>query len=239
MRPFLLALEQLPDPGVLRLVLASLALAAAALALAGRAALLLVHHWLAAQGTLGWIAGAAGGLAVLVLAVWLFLPLAIVIAGLFQEGVAHAVERRHYPDLPPPRGAALAAQLLDSLLFGARVLALQALTLVLALVLPGVGLLLGWAIASWAIARGLLTAVAMRRMSRAEAHRAWLAHRPRALLQGALLTALGTVPLLNLLVPFLGTAAMIHVLNEPVPPAGIPAQAPGTAGPAQAPRSGP
>ena len=140
--------------------------------------------------------------------------LAVVIASLFLEPVCRAVERRWYPVLPAPAGAALGAQVWDGLVVGALVLVMSALSLLLALLLPGVGLVLGWAITAWALGRGLFVAVAMRRMSRAEAHVLYRQHRWGVLLQGAALALAGCLPLVNLLVPVLGTACMVHVLME-------------------------
>jgi uncharacterized protein involved in cysteine biosynthesis len=71
---------------------------------------------------------------------------------------------------------------------------------------------LGWAITAWALGRGLFANVAMRRMTRREAMQIYRARRWAVLAQGAVLTVAGTLPLLNLLVPVLGPAAMVHVL---------------------------
>jgi uncharacterized protein involved in cysteine biosynthesis len=89
------------------------------------------------------------------------------------------------------------------------------LALVLALLLPGVGFALGWLVASWAIGRGVFVAVAMRRMDRRAANALYRDRRTDVLLQGGLMTAGNLVPLLNLLVPVLGVAAMVHVLHLP------------------------
>ena len=53
----------------------------------------------------------------------------------------------------------------------------------------------------------------MRRMGRALAVDLYRRHRLAVLLPGALLALAATVPGLNLLVPVVGTAAMVHVLN--------------------------
>ena len=49
---------------------------------------------------------------------------------------------------------------------GVEGLALSIVALILAFVVPGIGLILGWMIAAYAIGRGLFVAVAMRRMPR-------------------------------------------------------------------------
>jgi uncharacterized protein involved in cysteine biosynthesis len=210
--PILRAIGQLDDPAMLRVLLQSLALSL--LCFAGIAAGLywLVHHYLAADGTLGVIAGALGSLAALVSALWLFLPVAVVIASLFMEPVCRAVERRWYPGLPPAKGASLAVQLWDGFSIALRVLALSVLSLIVSLLLPGLGHVLGWAITAWALGRGLFASVALRRLPRREALAAYRSRRIDVLIQGAVLTAAGTLPLINLLVPVLAPAVMVHVL---------------------------
>jgi uncharacterized protein involved in cysteine biosynthesis len=102
----------------------------------------------------------------------------------------------------------------DGIVLGAQVLVWQIVALLMALALPGVGFLLGWAVSGWAIGRGLFVAIAMRRMTRPEALRTYASRRTAVLMQGILLALASTLPLLNLLVPVLGVAALTHVLNH-------------------------
>ena len=210
--PLARAIAQLDDPAIFKILVASLALSAASFAALGTAAGWGLHHALAAHSWLAWLAGALGGFAVLASALWLFLPAAVLIASLFMEPVCRAVERRWYPGLAAPHGARLGAQLWDAALVALLVGAMSLLSLVLALVLPGLGLALGWAITAWALGRGLFVAVAMRRMDRPAAHALYRRHRGAVLLQGAALALSAYVPLANLLVPVLGSACMVHVL---------------------------
>ena len=220
--PLVRALRQLDDPVFAGVLLRSVLWSAAGFALLCWGAAWGVHHWLAGHGpgpggawhgTWSWLGGVAATLLAAAAAVFLFQPVAVVIATLYLERVARAVDRAWYPALPEPRGAALAAQAWDGLAIGAAVLALNVVALLLALLLPGVGLLLGWAVAAWAIGRGLFVAVAMRRMGRAAAQAAYERRRGAVLLQGAALAAAAAVPGLNLLVPVIGVAAMVHVLE--------------------------
>jgi len=140
-----------------------------------------------------------------------------VIAWAFMEPVCCAVERRWYPGLPPAQGSSLLLQIWDGIVVACLVLMLNLVSLLLALLIPGIGLLLGWAITAWALGRGLFVAVAMRRMSRGEASQLYLRHRGGVLLQGAALALVASIPLLNLFLPVLGAACMVHVLMERVP----------------------
>ena len=125
-----------------------------------------VHHFVAAGGIVAWALDALGSIAAAVLAMWLFLPVAAIIGTLYFERIARAVERVYYPTLPPAEAAPVLDQIGVSLGVGLRVLGLNVLALLLTLFLPGIGLPIGWAIASWAIGRGLFVAVAMRRLNR-------------------------------------------------------------------------
>ena len=162
------------------------------------------------------LAGLLGGVGALVLAFYFFLPIACVIALLFVDRIAAAVERRWYPALPLARPAPLAAQAWDGLALGLRVFAWQVAVLLLSLVPPLAPVVapLGWLIAAWAVGRGLFVAVAMRRMTRPAATARYRAQRPAVLAQGALIALGSIIPGVNLLVPVLGTAAMVHVLHE-------------------------
>ena len=127
------------------------------------------------------------------LALWLFLPIAAAIGSLFFDRIAEAVERRWYPTLPPARPAAMTAQIWDGIALGGRILVFNLLALVLALIIPGVGLILGWAIAAYAMGRGLFVGVAMRRMPRMAAEALYMRNRPLVLVQGAALAFAGSI----------------------------------------------
>jgi uncharacterized protein involved in cysteine biosynthesis len=218
--PLSRALDQLADPRILRVLLGSVLLSAACFALLCAASVYGVHQILAGPGWLAWLAGLLGGFAALLAGLWLFLPVAMMIASLFSEQVCRAVEGRWYPALPPPQGADFLARTWDSVVLALLVLAMSSLSLILALVIPGIGLVLGWAITAWALGRGLFVAVAMRRMGRPAAYELYLRHRPAVLAQGAALALAGYVPLANLLVPVLGPACMVHVLMQTTAPRG-------------------
>jgi len=207
--PALRAIAQLDDPALLGVLLQTVLLSALCFAGLAGGSVWFVHHWLA-HGTLGWLAGALSGLLALVAALWLFVPISLVIAGFFLEPICRAVERRWYPDLPRAHPASLWAGLWDGIALGLRVLALSLLALIFSF--TGIGAVVGWLVTAWAIGRGLFVAVALRRMDRRAALAAYAGVRVPVFVHGALLTLAGTVPLLNLLVPILGPAAMVHLL---------------------------
>jgi len=220
LRAVLLAFAQLDDSAFLRPLWRAAALAAAAfallfwLALRGAAWLAAsAPDWLAGP-VLDWVAQALGGLLALLLAGWLLVPVLVTLAAQFAEPVAAAVERRYYPRLPPAAGGASAvAQLGAGLRLGVRLLVLQLALIPVALLLPGIGTALAFAIGAWGLGAGLFETAAMRRMG-ARAARAERRRRQLSVLGlGALGVLAASVPLLNLLVPTLGIAAATHLLH--------------------------
>lgn len=219
------AIAQLGDRAFLGVLLRSLIWAAVVFLGLHLSVVWAVHSLLHWQGKLAFAADILGNLAVWVLGFWLFLPLAALIATCYVEPVARAVERRWYPALPQVAGAPVLSQLADGLLLAWQILLLGTLALLAALLLPGIGLIAGFAIGAFALGRGLFVMVAMRRMGRAAAMALWRRGRIPILAQGALLAAAGLVPVLNFLVPVIGTAAMVHVvaaMTSAVPARGLP-----------------
>ena|SRR5947209_4181368 len=213
MQALTLAVSQLNDRVFLGVVWRSLLLSLLAFVGLLAGSVWLVQDLVGQGGWLGWLLGVAGGLGVILLAVWLFVPVALLIATLYIDRVAGAVEGRFYPYLPPPSGAPLTEQTWDGAVLGLQVLVLQIGTLIASILLPGVGTVLGWVVTGWAIGRGLFVAVAMRRMSRPEALDVYARRRFQAVVPGIALALAGTFPPLNLLVPVIGIAAMVHVLE--------------------------
>jgi CysZ protein len=211
--PLARSVAQITDPAFLGVLAVSLLCSAAVFSGLHLGVLWAVHRALALHGWVAWVADVLGSVGAWLLGLWLFLPLAAGIATLFIDRVARAVERRYYPMLPPAPGASLLAELADALALMWRILLLNLLALVLALMLPGVGLLLAWAIGGYAIGRGLFMTVALRRFDRAAAERLYAANRPAVLVQGGVMALAGYLPGFNLLIPVLGTAAMVHVLD--------------------------
>lgn len=212
--PLLLALRQLGDRSFLSPLLKGLG--GAVLVFAG---LVFAGAWgaEALAGGSGWLAKAAaalGGLLALGLAVWLFVPMMLALAGLFLDPVAEAVERRFYPGLPPARGASLAAQVRFNLWFGLRMAAVGLAALPFLLALPPVGTVLLWLVSAYGLGHGLFEGVAQRRMGMEDARALRRALEAPVLGVGAVLAAIALIPGLNLLVPVIGTAAMTHLMHR-------------------------
>ena len=213
MTPLLLALRQITDPAFLAPMLKAALLAALAFAALAFAAGWAVEHWLVGDGWFGTLVAALAGVLVLATAVWLYLPVMLGLAGLFIDPVAAAVERRYYPGLPPAQGASLVAQARFGLGLGLRLLALNLLALPLLLLVPPVGAVAFFLLATVALGHGTFEGVAQRRLDVPAARALRRRHEARVLALGAVLAAMALVPVLNLLVPALGAAAMTHLLH--------------------------
>jgi CysZ protein len=211
--PVARAVGQFDDPVFRGVVLRSLAWSFACFAALHVGAIWAIHRLLAFQGWFAWIADILGSVGASLLAFWLFFPVAAGIGTLYCDRVASAVDRRFYPWLPATEGAPMLEQAWDGIAVALRVLALSIAALVLALLIPGLGLLLGWIIAAYAIGRGMFVSVAMRRMPRAVAESLYRQRRGTILVQGAILALAAYIPAMNLLIPVVGAAAMVHVLD--------------------------
>jgi CysZ protein len=191
--PIARALGQLDDPVLIGVLIRSLLWSAACFFALHLAAIWAVHHLLDLHGLLGWAAELLGTIGASLLALWLFLPVAAIIGTLYIDRIALAVERRHYPALPAPRGTPVAIQLWEALSIAGRILLLNLLALIAALLLPGVGLVLAWLVGGYAIGRGLFAAVAMRRVPRPVARMLYHRARGAVLVQGCILALAGYV----------------------------------------------
>lgn len=171
-------------------------------------------------GDVPWMDTAAdwgGGVLAVVIATLLFPGILSAIVGLFLEDVAAAVERRHYPDLPPATPAAwydatIAALRLAGLTIGLNLLLLPIYLLLI--FIPPLSFALYYAVNGRLLGREYFEIVALRRMNSAAA--ATLRHRNSGPIwrTGATTAGLLTVPFLNLVAPVIGTAAMVHVIQK-------------------------
>lgn len=215
-RAFALALGQLGDPAILRV------LAKSALVTLGIFAALGIAAWqglsaAASRYTAGYEElGALVAAVLTALGAWLLFRLvALAVLQFFADDVVRAVERRHYsaaaevPDLPFTTELAASGRAL------LRVLAVNAIVLPVALILlvTGVGTaLLLWAANAWLLGRELTEMVWLRhRADRAEL--APLGGMTRFLL-GGIVAALLVVPFVNFIAPVLGAAAATHLVHR-------------------------
>ncbi len=218
-------LAQLDDARLWRIVVKA-ALAALVLLALVVTAITTAANWFVATGY-GWLDALApwlAGTGSVVLAL-LVLPLAAMsVLGLFVDDVAAAVEARCYPDLPPATPLGIAAGAVQSLrlLLVAGVLNLLALPFYL--LLPGLNVVLFLILNGYLLGREYFEAVATRRLTSSAAAALRREHRGAVFAAGVLIAAVALVPGVNLLVPVLGTALMVHRVQRLWRPPGGPNQ---------------
>jgi len=153
-----------------------------------------------------------GGIAVVAVTLIMFPAIATLVLSVLLDDVAAAVEAKYYPDLPPPRRQGLGEVVWGALRFvGVTVLAnMIALPIYVLLLIVGIGVGLYYLLNGYLLAREYFEMVAWRRMDLAEADTLRRAHLGRLWLMGVAITFLSTIPVVNLLAPLIGTAAMVH-----------------------------
>jgi CysZ protein len=221
-RAFDLALRQLGDPQLRSVVWQSLLLSLVLQIAIGVLAWWALQHfatfqWDWVNSTIRWL----GGGAVTVLALILFPASFGIVISIFMERIADIVEGRYYPELGRAHGISVWTGLWTGLVFLLAVVALNLVMLpfyLVALFVVGLGAVLFYAINGWLTARLYYEQVALRRRSPAEVKTWRKANAGVLWLTGIVIVFLGTIPILNLIVPVLGTAAMVHVAQTLRPP---------------------
>jgi CysZ protein len=155
-----------------------------------------------------------GGVAVLALGILLFPAIVGLVASLFLDDVAEAVEARHYPTLPPPRRQRIGEMIWGSARFFVMLVAVNLVAVGIVLIVPGVNLLVFWLVNGYLLGREYFELVAMRRLEPAAARALWRERQGRFIVAGLVLAAILMVPVVNLLVPVLGAAFMTHVVHR-------------------------
>jgi len=213
---FSLALGQLTDPRVIRVLIKSLLVTLALFAMLGTAG------WYGLDGALDSFAALRDysdlvSLLIVLIAGWLLWRiLALLVLQFFADEVVHAVEARYYPAAAAnARKLGFREELTNGLRGAGRAVLFNLIALPVALVLliTGVGA---------ALVFGLVNAVLIGRELQ---DMVWLRHRhdPAAsaplrkwerLALGGAVTALLAVPFVNLLAPLLGAAAATHLIHR-------------------------
>lgn len=155
---------------------------------------------------------AVGG--VLVLSAFLMVPVAAAVVGFFLEGVAEAVETRHYPALPPARAIPLATQVGDALRFFVLVVAANLLALAIYLAVAPLAPFIFWIVNGFLLGREYFQLVASRRLGRQEAVALRKRHAATIWLTGTAMAVPLSVPVLNLFVPIVGVAVFTHQFHR-------------------------
>jgi uncharacterized protein involved in cysteine biosynthesis len=221
-RAFELALHQLGDPKLRAVLWQSLLLSLVLqIAIAALAEWALQHFAVFQWEWVNWAVRWLGGTAVIVLALLLFPASFGIVVSIFTERIADIVEGEYYPELGRAHGISVWTGIWTGVVFLVAVIVLNLVLLVpylIALVFFGAGAVLFYALNGYLTGRLYYEQVALRRQTPAEV-KAWRKANVGVLwLTGIVIVFLGTIPIVNLIVPVLGTAAMVHVAQTLTPP---------------------
>ncbi len=168
-------------------------------------------------GEIGWIddvLSGGAGIGLFVLSIFLMLPVASAITSLFLEDVAEAVERRHYPDLPPAPHQPFSEGLLDAAGFLLRLIGANILAFLLYLAFPPAAPIIFYLLNGYLLGREYFQIAALRRHGREGARQLRQRHSGSIWFAGCLLAVPMSVPILNLVMPVLGAATFTHLYNR-------------------------
>jgi CysZ protein len=220
-RALALAVSQLTDPALLRVLAKSLALTLLIFVMAGAGLIWGAQFLAEAQGwgsNGGTMAALAATLAALAAAWLLFRAVAIPVIGIFADEVVAAVEAQHYPAAAAsarPVGIGLSVGMALASLGRMVALNLVALPGYILLAVTGIGAIaLFVAVNALLLGRDLGEMVAIRHQARATLN-GWLgATRGQRFILGLIVTGLFMIPLLNLFAPVIGAAMATHLFHR-------------------------
>jgi len=161
-------------------------------------------------GWLGLLATILAGLGLALALALLVAPVTAIVAGIFLDDVAEAVERESYPRDAPGEAVPLLRGIVLSLKFFGVVILGNMVALLLLLV-PGVNLIAFFIVNAYLLSREFFEFAAMRFRSEAEAKALRRSHSGTVFLAGFVIAAFLAVPFLNLLTPLFAAAMMVHL----------------------------
>ncbi len=220
-RAFSLTLGQIGDPvfrGVLiKSILFTLILFAG---------LTLVFYWAIPEVTvfesdwLQWLNSVlevGGGMAFFALLVLTFSATATLIGGIFLDDIAEAVEKRHYAGHPPGRSADFSKAFAVSVRFIGITILLNILALplyLIALLFPPLFAFVFYGLNGYLLGREYFELVSLRHQDANAARQLRKANGIKVFLAGVMIAFFITVPIVNLVVPILATAFMLHIFKS-------------------------
>lgn len=167
-------------------------------------------HWASWLGMVGAILfglGLALGLALLVG------PASALVAGLFQDDLAEAVEQKDFPQDPPGKPVPLLRSIAIAIRFFGVIVAGNLVALVLLLV-PGINIAAFFLVNGYLLGREFFEFAAMRQFGEDGARQLRHRHGLTVFLAGLVIAAFMWIPVLNLATPLFATAMMVHLVKR-------------------------
>ncbi len=167
-------------------------------------------------GTITWVDNVLSWAMVpvtMVASVFLMVPVASAVTGLFLEEVAQAVEDVHYPEAGHAASVPFSESVMDGLGFLGTMVLANVVALVLYLLFAPFAPFIFWGLNGFLLGREYFILAAMRRVGRVEAKRLWRRHLTTIWAGGVLMAMPLSVPVVNLLIPVLGAATFTHIFH--------------------------
>ena len=210
------AFRQVADPAFRGVMVRSVLLSIAAFALLSLLVWWVLDRWGLFDGIVGWLFGMVGWSLYLVVTWVLFPAIVTMFVSLYLDDIADAVLRRHYPDDPPPRRLGLREALAVTFRFTLLLVLLNLGALVLYVLLlwmPFINLFIFYGLNGYLLSREYFDLVALRHHDEGPAARLRRKNAGKLLLTGVAIAFLLTVPIVNLIAPIVGVAAMVHLFK--------------------------
>jgi CysZ protein len=147
------------------------------------------------------------------LSVFLMVPVASAITGLFLDDVAEAVEDKHYPNLARVPRTPFLTGLKDGINFLGVLVAANLAAFVLYFSFAPFAPLIFWAMNGLLLGREYFQLLALRRLGPEKAKQMRRKYSGTIWLAGALMAVPLSIPLMNLLIPVLGAATFTHIYH--------------------------
>ena len=163
--------------------------------------------WSTGLGWAGWI---VLGMVLSLALAFLIAPVSAVVAGIFLDDAAEAIEREHYPAHAVGKALPLATAIPMALRFFLVVVVANLLGLVL-LLIPGVNVVAFLLVNGYLLGREFFDFAAMRQRPIPVARELRRRNAGTVMLGGLVIAALLAVPIANLLTPLFGAAMMVHL----------------------------
>lgn len=210
------AFGQALSPAFRRILLKTLGLTIALLALVWLALTRLFAWWLSGVTTAQdhpWVvtyAGLFAGVGLVVAMIYLIPPVSMLVASFFLDEVAGKVEATDYPCDPLGTPLPAATAMWEGVRFALVALGVNLLALLIWFI-PGVGLAAFFVANAILLGREYFELAAGRYRPLPEARAMRARHAGAVTLAGAVIAAMVVVPILNLLTPLFGAILMVHV----------------------------
>lgn len=150
------------------------------------------------------------GFGAFMVAIFLFPLTMSAVIGIFLDDIADAVEAKHYPNDPVSRDVPLWSSIWDALKFFAVIILCNLLALPLYLI-PGVNLVVYYVLNGYLLSREFFQQVAVRHHTMKDVTRIRKVKSMEIFLTGIVIAFCMTIPVLNLIIPIIATATMVHL----------------------------